>query len=624
MVTDFITGIDFDAQIVQSDTASYPYDYLILATGGAPEFFDTPGVQENSFSLWSFEDAIKIRDHFEERFRLAAKEPEPENRKRMLTFVVAGAGFTGIELIGEFLERRKVLCGKYHIDPRDVHMVVVEALDHVLPIIEPKLQKKAENYLRKQGAEIYLNSRITSADAGKVILQDGTEIATDTFVWTCGIHGSEFTSRISLTQGHTSRGECSVASVDGIHGMSGCRFDEDETYVVGKRGRILVTEQMASVDYSNVFAVGDNMWFLENVHVLPQIVETALQTAEVAAHNIIASLEGSKKKGFKSNFHGFMVSIGGRYGVSNAGGLHTSGFLAMAMKHLVNLHYLWGVAGLNAAWAYLKHEFFDMRDRRSFIGGHLSNKIQGWWAVPLRLWLGLMFLIEGVNKIGEGWLKFSSGSKSGWMFSPGVLQAGVQKAADSVAAATESAETTAETAVAVADTLTAATETAAAGADTAAAAWEGAEAFGPVWDTADVIIPWDSTFVTWFRETFMDGMAAYLPFPLFQTMIVLVEIAIGLAIMGGLFTFLASAAAILLCLVFTFSGMFRWDQLWFIFAAFLMLGGAGRGLGLDHWVMPWLKRWWNGTKLARRSHLFIGEPRVLNRKKTPPKKEKRD
>lgn len=643
LVTDFITGIDFEGRKLKSDKTEYDFDYLIIGTGGAPEFFDIEGVQENSFSLWSLEDAMRIREHFEERFRLAAKEPDPEVKARMLSFVVAGAGFTGIELIGEFLERRDVLCAKYHIPVSEVRMIVVEALDTVLPIIEDKLRKKAVKYLEKKGCEVILNARITGAEEGKVKLADGSDIFTDTFVWTCGIHGSEFTSRINLTKGHTARGECSFASADGIHGMSGCRFDDDERYVVGKRGRILVNEYMQTDDYDNVYAVGDNLWFLENGKVLPQIVETALQTGETAARNIIADIQGAEKHAFKSNYHGFMVSIGGKYGVSNAGGMKTSGFMAMAMKHIVNLHYLFGVAGINAIWAYLKHEFFDMKDRRTFVGEHLSWKIQGWWAVPLRMWLGLMWFFEGLNKVGEGWLKFDAGTKSSWMFSPGVVQAGVEKTADATSAASgavaetvtaasgaavetvtaasgAAVETVTAASGAVAETVTAAsgavaeTVTAASGAvaETISAT---ADTFGKIWDTANNIIPYDSAFVTWFRETFMDGIMAYINYPVFQAMIVFVELGIGLALIGGCFTWLAAAASIVMCAVFTFSGMFAWSQLWFVFAAFLMLGGAGRALGLDHWIMPVIKRWWNGTKFARRTHLFTGEPKIKKLKK---------
>ena len=93
LVTDFIVDVDFEKQIVKSEGNAYPYDYLIIGTGGSPEFFDVPGVQENSFTLWSLEDALRLREHVEDCFRLASREPDQAQRKRMLTFTVAGAGF---------------------------------------------------------------------------------------------------------------------------------------------------------------------------------------------------------------------------------------------------------------------------------------------------------------------------------------------------------------------------------------------------------------------------------------------------------------------------------------------------------------------------------------------------
>ena len=141
-----------------------------------------------------------------------------------------------------------------------------------------------------------------------------------------------------------------------------------------------------------------------------------------------------------------------------------------------------------------------------------------------------------------------------------------------------------------------------------------AHTWGPVWDTSLSILSWDNPLVTWFRQTFMDGMAAYIPFQFFQVMVVSVEVALGLALMGGLFTFPAAGVSIIMCLVFILSGLFSWSQLWFIFAAIVMLGGAGRNTGLDYWVMPWLKKWWNGTSLAHKTYLYKGEPKIRKRK----------
>lgn len=649
VVLDTIETVDFENRRAISAHHSYSYDYLVIGSGAEPDFFGVPGVQENSMTLWSFDDALRIRSHVETTFERAVAEQDKEKRAKLLTFVVAGAGFTGIELAGELIEWRDVMCAKWLVNKNDVKIIVVEAMASILPILEEDLRGKVEAYMRKKGADLRTNAPIVGAEPGLVKLKDGSTIETGTFIWTCGVQGSAFAEALPLTKGQ-----------------------------IRKKGRILVTDEMRSVDHDNVFLVGDNLWFIENAKPLPQIVETALQTAEVAAHNVAAAMEGTEPKKFKSNYHGFMISVGGKYAVSNAGGIKLSGFFAQAMKHLVNLHYFLGVAGINQCWEYIKNEFLDMRHGRSILRGLGAYKTRGYWLFPLRLWLGLTWLMEGINKIGEGWLAWSTGTKSSWMFSKGVIQAGVAKlvgaatgaanaaaatvvgaaasgtatagaASDAVSAASEqvvdSAAAVASGAVAVSstpawsaagnavgnaaagagggtsDAVSAASEqvvnsatSAVSGAADAvnsaahAAAQAVNHAFAPVWDMTKPIFSANGIVATWFRTTFMDGIFSHVPFQLFQLMVVGTEMAIGLALIGGLFTWWAAAASIVMCLVFTLSGMFTWDQVWFIFAGFLMLGGAGRAFGLDCWVVPLFKKWWNGTKFGRKHYFYLDGP----------------
>jgi NADH dehydrogenase len=134
-----------------------------------------------------------------------------------------------------------------------------------------------------------------------------------------------------------------------------------------------------------------------------------------------------------------------------------------------------------------------------------------------------------------------------------------------------------------------------------------AVAEGPWLDPKTSIIPYNSPLATWFRQTFMDGIFASFDYGFFQAFVVVVELLIGLAIFGGLFTWGAALVSIGLCLAFTLSGIFAWNQLWFVFAAILMLGGAGRSLGLDHWFVPFVKKLWKRTRFAKRHRLYTGE-----------------
>ena len=296
-------------------------------------------------------------------------------------------------------------------------------------------------------------------------------------------------------------------------------------------------------------------------------------------------------------------------------GISLSSIFAIAVKHMINVVHLFGVGGFNQIWEYVKHEFLDIKNHRSFIGGFAAYKIRGYWPLLLRLWLGFMWVVESTNKITEGWLDFSSGqSKAAWMFSSGVVQAGLKvpdaTSAASAAAGVAATTATASAAVTAADATSAASAAAsgAAAATTAAVAAAAPAAPGPWLDTTHNILNPTGVFVTWFRHWFMDGIFSYIPYNWFQIIVVFTELLVGLALFGGFFTWWVAVVSIGLCVIFTLSGMFAWNQLWFIVAGILMMGGAGRAFGLDSWSVPFFKRWWNGTRLARRHHWYADEP----------------
>jgi len=571
-VVDSIEKVDFEAKVARSRSREYPFDYILIGTGAEPEYFGTPGVQDNCFTLWSFDDAMRIRHHLETVFEKAVEETDPAARTRLLTFVIAGAGFTGIELAGELLEYREAMCRKHFLDPAESRVVVIEALPSILPILDEPLRVKAEKYLRNMGCEIMIGTPIVGAERGKVLVKEGDAVETATFIWTCGVKGTDFGAGLGLP--------------------------------MGKRNRIEADAGLRTKKYPFAFTIGDCTGLLVDGKPLAMIVESAHFSAETAARNVIADIDGGERHEFRPNYHGFMVSIGGRYGVSNAGGMRASGFVALAMKHIINMYYLFGIAGLNQVWEYFKHEFLDMRSGRSIVGGFFSYKIRGYWPLPLRLWLGLSWLFEGINKIGEGWLAFSSGTKSGWMFSAGIVQAGVKSAADATSAATAAAGAAATSAAGA----VAATSAATAAAGTAAGSSPVPPAFRDVWDMTKPILDPQAGIVLWFKKIFMDGVFSYLPYQLFQSMVVVAELGIGLVLLGGFFTWFGAVASLGLCLVFTLSGMFAWNQAWFFFAAIVMMGGAGRAFGLDYWSVPLFKKWWNGTRFARRSHFYGDDP----------------
>lgn len=565
LVLDRIEDIHFDTQVLTGKAGTYHYDYLVLGPGAEPEYFGITGAADHAFSLWSYDDAVKLRRHIENQYLKASREPRKEERKKILTFAVAGAGFTGIEMLGELLEDKKVQCERYGVDESEVSILLIEAMAEILPNLPKKPREKALTFLKKKGADVRLNTPIVEVKPDSVVVKGGAEIACETLIWTCGVKGCEFAGNLNFS--------------NGAHSSKPAESEEDHNlrFNIKKKCRIQSNQYMQSLDYPNVYLVGDVIWYKDHNHTLPQVVETAMFTAHVSAYNIWAEIHGKEKKKFRSNYHGFLVSIGSKFAVAHIMGISMSGFLAAFMKHMVNFYHLFTVAGVNLCWEYAQHHFLAVKNKRSMIGGHASAKTPSYWLLPLRLALGAMWFAEVLHKVFKGWLETGTASKSYWMFSPGVVQAG----AVPVTGATPEK----------ADAVTAATG---AGIDLLA------EMAKPVFHK-DFIL---TKGMNWFMDTFV----SQIPFTVLQYSVLGVELALALAFLGGTFTFAAGIVSIVLCLNFTLAGFFTWNQLWMIFASVAMLGGAGKVLGLDYWLMPWLQKGWNKTKLAKKTYLYVGEP----------------
>ena len=309
LVTDTVTGIDKENKVVKTLAGSYPFDQLILGMGGEPNDFGTPGVKENGFTLWSFDDAVKIRHHIEATVAKAAIEPDAEVRKAMLTFVVCGSGFTGIEMVGELIDWKDRLAKDAKIDPDEITLMVVEAMPTILNMLSRNDAAKAERYLEKKNVQLLLNSPIVEVAAYHIKLKDGSEVPTHTLIWTAGVKAT------------------SDAADFGLEAARG--------------SRLVANEYMQAKGYEdkNIYIIGDLVYYEETPNTpTPQIVQAAEQTGHTAAANIVADIKGGEKHAFKGNYQGFMVSIGAKWGVANLfDKIHLSGFLAIIMKHIVKL-----------------------------------------------------------------------------------------------------------------------------------------------------------------------------------------------------------------------------------------------------------------------------------------------
>jgi NADH:ubiquinone reductase (H+-translocating) len=616
LVMDTIEDIDFAGKQLKGAAGTYAYDILVIAAGSKPTFFGVKGAAEKAYKLWSYDDAVILRERIQQCFREAARETDQEKRRKLLTFFTVGAGFTGTEMAGEMAEWVPLLCHEYEIDPSEIKMYMADLLDRVVPTMPPKYSARCHRRLEKMGVKILLKHNVTEIGDDFIDLKDGDtikRIETATIIWAAGTEGAAIAQKAAQT----------------ITGT--------------KRGRLEADEFLRSKGNDSVYLVGDVLQFVPKGETapVPQVVENAENSAECAVHNILVQLTGQgDMHSYTPKLHGVMVCVGGRWGSAYVGtNKHKFGmpsFLAMFAKHFVNLIYFIKVMGWTKIIGYMKHEFFTVRNNRSFVGGHFSNKTPSFLLVALRVWLGAVWVFEAVMKIVEGWftapmLSSFFGGANAWFNSIiGVAGGGSgSSAADAVSSATTALATAAP---AVTDAVSSATTALATAAPTVTDAVSSAT--GAVTQAAasvghalinfnflnliqvilvsgkdlahsglgDYALKLNIPILNWLLEhTILQstGMQLFM-----QIAIVLMELLIGLALMGGLFTFPASGVSLVLQFMFiTTTGLYL-NTVWMIFASVACLIGAGNTIGLDYYAMPYFKRHWKKVRWAKKWYLY--------------------
>ena len=583
-VMDTIADVNFAEKTLIGAAGTYAYDILVIAAGSKPTFFGVKGADKHAYKLWSYDDAVTLKERILHCFRAASRETDAAKRAKLLRFFTVGAGFTGTEMAGELAEWIPVLCHQFEIDPKEVKLYMADLLDRVVPTMPPKYCARCHNRLTKMGVEIMLKHNVVEIGEDFIDLKDGDtvkRVEAATVIWAAGTDGASIAQQAAKT-------------------LPGTR-----------RGRLETDAFLASKSDGSVYVIGDALQYVPEGETAPvaQVVENAEESAECAAHNILVQLTGEgEKHAYAPKFHGVMVCVGGRWGSAYVGThKHKFGlpsFLAMFSKHFVNLIYFVKVMGWTKIFGYMKHEFFTIRNNRSFVGGHFSNKTPSFLLVPLRLWLGAVWVFEAIMKIVEGWFgaaKLSAffGGANSWFDS--LLNAGT-KTAEAVASASGAAEA-----------VSSASGTVAAAVPTGSVLinFNFLQLFQLILVTgkdlasstlADYALKLNIPAMNWLLEKTVlanDTMQMIM-----QIVIVLMELAVGLALMGGLLTAPASAVSLVLQFMFiTTTGLYL-NTLWMIFASVACLIGAGRTIGLDYYAMPWLKRRWKKIGWIKKWYLY--------------------
>jgi NADH dehydrogenase len=340
-----VTDVDLAARrvVVRDEVErTIGYDYLVLATGAQTNWFGRDEWAENALGLKDLDDAVEVRRRVLLAFEAAEREPDPDRRRRLLTFAVIGGGPTGVELAGALAELcRHVLARDFRrVGPQDARVVLIEGGPRLLAMLPESLSRRADRDLRRLGVEVRTGAAVTDIDANGLAIGD-ERLPAGTAIWAAGVTPTPLGRRLGVPLDRT--------------------------------GRVVVGADGALPGHPEVFALGDMAALVQDGRPLPGVAPAALQQGRSAARNIRADLVGRMRRPFRYVDKGTMASVGRSSAVAAIGPLRLGGRLAWLLWSGVHVAFLAGFRSrlmvlANWGWSYLTYE----RGARLILGGRRS------------------------------------------------------------------------------------------------------------------------------------------------------------------------------------------------------------------------------------------------------------
>ena len=330
-VQDTVVSIQPEEKKVKLKNGELTYDILVIGLGFEAATFGIPGLEEHAFKIGSLNSSRLIREHIEYNFAMYNNE-EVRNQGR-LNLVVGGAGFTGMEFVGELANRIPELCKEYDIDKSLVRIITVEGAPTVMPGFDPQLVEYAMNSLEARGVEFITGAMLKECKADGIVYEkngEEFEIPTLTTVWAAGVKAN------------------SIVEESGF-----------ET----NRGKVVVRSDMRSPDYDDVFVVGDCALIMNPKadRPFPPTAQIALQMADTTAHNIKALVEGSSKlASIEPKILGTVASLGNNDAIGTIlNDRKLFGWKATVMKKIIDNRYLLKLGGIGLLLKKGKFNIFN-------------------------------------------------------------------------------------------------------------------------------------------------------------------------------------------------------------------------------------------------------------------------
>jgi NADH dehydrogenase len=325
-----VTGVDLEQQRVLMGDHAVPYDYLVLATGAEDHYFGHPEWKQYAPGLKSVTDAIAIRRKILLAFEAAEMETDPERIKELLTFVLVGAGPTGVEVAGALAElAHKALAPDFrHIDTTATRIILIEAAPRILAAFPEPQARQTHKKLARMGVEVRTSTRVSALDESGVVA-GGERIAAHTIIWTAGVSASP-------------AGKWLGAEVD-------------------RAGRVKVYGDLSVPGHPNVFVLGDTASATQDGKPLPGVAPVAMQAGRYVARLVAHRVKGEElHQPFQYRNKGNLATVGRSYAIVDIGKLHLTGFIAWVIWLVVHLYYLIGfrnrlITLFQWAWTYLTY-----------------------------------------------------------------------------------------------------------------------------------------------------------------------------------------------------------------------------------------------------------------------------
>ena len=323
-----------EQNILQTSIGKVRYDYLVLAAGTTTNFFGNKNVEEHAIPMKNVSEAMGLRNALLENFERALTCASETERQELLNVVIVGGGATGVEVAGALSEM------KNHVLPKDypdmpsslMNIYLIEAGTRLLPAMSEQTSQHVLNYLRKMGVNVLRNKMVTDYDHHRVILKDGSQIATRTFIWVSGVAAEKITN------------------LDGEH--------------LGRGARIIVDEHNRVKGFDNIFSIGDQCIMPEgDPHYPgghPQLAQVAIQQGKLLARNLKALEKGKSLKPFRYRNLGAMATVGRNRAVAEFSTMKMAGFWAWIMWLVVHLRSILGIRNksivlFNWVWNYFSY-----------------------------------------------------------------------------------------------------------------------------------------------------------------------------------------------------------------------------------------------------------------------------